>query len=383
MGSLDRCDEQELQDGITELHATVSAAQRDLLRFVRSYDRRRAWRSHGCRNMAQWLSGHLGISTFAAGRWTEAAHALEDLPLLSAALEVGALCLDKVLQLARFATPETEQELVKWARRVSVAAIRRKADLAARQALEDTRIAHEDRYLRWWRFDDDKRVGIEGSFPAAQGAAVIKAIDRLADQLPSLPNDPDPVDARRADALMLMASREIADDQDSDRATVVVSADLEALQGDARGCELEGGPVIPPEVARRLSCDCRLQLVIRDDKGLAVGIGRTARVVPAWMMRELLHRDGGCVFPGCGTRRFLEAHHIEHWSQGGETNLDNLILLCSFHHTLVHEHGWTVELGPHHEALWRRPTAIPYDPGPPLDLSTAQERELELAMGFG
>ncbi|MEA2506856.1 MAG: hypothetical protein QOH48_1474 [Actinomycetota bacterium] len=79
-------------------------------------------------------------------------------------------------------------------------------------------------------------------------------------------------------------------------------------------------------------------------------------------MRELLFRDGGCTFPGCGTRRFIAAHHIIHWAHGGATQLDNLVLLCSFHHKLVHEGGWRVGLGEGWQAQWLRPDGRSYEP---------------------
>ncbi len=60
------------------------------------------------------------------------------------------------------------------------------------------------------------------------------------------------------------------------------------------------------------------------------------------MMRQLRYRDGSCRFPGCDARRYTQAHHIEWWSRGGVTDLDNLLLICSFHHTLVHERGWSI-----------------------------------------
>jgi hypothetical protein len=119
--------------------------------------------------------------------------------------------------------------------------------------------------------------------------------------------------------------------------------------------------VVHPEVARRISCDCRLQAVLRDPGGRAVGIGRRSRNVPDWLLRELLSRDGGCSFPGCGTGRFLAAHHVVHWAHGGATQLDNLTLLCSFHHKLVHEGGWKVQLTDGLKAVWFRPSGVRYE----------------------
>jgi hypothetical protein len=61
------------------------------------------------------------------------------------------------------------------------------------------------------------------------------------------------------------------------------------------------------------------------------------------MRRALKRRDGGCRFPGCPDTRFVDAHHIEHWADGGETRLDNLVLLCRHHHRLLHEGGYRIE----------------------------------------
>jgi hypothetical protein len=77
-------------------------------------------------------------------------------------------------------------------------------------------------------------------------------------------------------------------------------------------------------------------------EGEPLDVGRRTRTVPPAIRRALEARDRGCRFPGCGLR-FTDAHHVRHWADGGETKLDNLILLCSHHHRLVHEEGWTVE----------------------------------------
>ena len=74
-----------------------------------------------------------------------------------------------------------------------------------------------------------------------------------------------------------------------------------------------------------------------------MSIGRRSRSIPPAIRRALLLRDRGCAFPSCTHNRFLHGHHIQHWLHGGETSLDNLSLLCSHHHHLVHEGGWSVE----------------------------------------
>src|SRR2546429_9449508 len=107
----------------------VCAAQRELLRLVQEVDARGLW---GARDMAHWLWMRYGISDWKARRWIACAHALEDLPQISGAFSTGALGIDKVVELTRFATVETEAGLIRWARGVSCGAIRHKGDLAAR-----------------------------------------------------------------------------------------------------------------------------------------------------------------------------------------------------------------------------------------------------------
>jgi hypothetical protein len=83
-----------------------------------------------------------------------------------------------------------------------------------------------------------------------------------------------------------------------------------------------------------------------DQAGGVLDVGRKRRTVPPAIRRALEHRDAGCRFPGCGCR-YTDAHHIVHWADGGETRLDNLVLLCSRHHRAVHEGGFRVEVAEH------------------------------------
>jgi hypothetical protein len=77
-----------------------------------------------------------------------------------------------------------------------------------------------------------------------------------------------------------------------------------------------------------------------------LSVGRKSRTVPPSIRRALQRRDKGCRFPGCGCSRFVDAHHIHHWADGGETSLQNLVLLCRHHHRLVHEGGFRLKVLP-------------------------------------
>ena len=132
------------------------------------------------------------------------------------------------------------------------------------------------------------------------------------------------------------------------------------------GCEVEDGPEIQPQVAQRLLCNGRLQTLLEDETGNVVGLGRTSREPSAWMLRQIRYRDRECRFPGCGARRFNEAHHIVWWRHGGRTDLDDLLLICSFHHRLVHELGWSIRRETDGEITWFHPDGVRYRAGPPL-----------------
>jgi hypothetical protein len=170
--------------------------------------------------------------------------------------------------------------------------------------------------------------------------------------------------ARRADALVAMCSSRIAGDPDPDRATAVVHARLDALIRGAGGAEIEDGPVVHPETVRCLLCNARVETVVEDPNGDAVALGRRRREPSPWMVRQIRYRDRECRFPGCGARAFTEAHHVRFWRHGGRTDLDNLVLICSFHHLLVHEHGWWLVRRHDGDVAWLRPDGRRYRAGP-------------------
>jgi hypothetical protein len=360
---------------IDAFHRLISRTERGLLRLLAEADRARVWHDDGARDMAHWLAMRYGISDWKARRWLAAADALERLPCISRALDHGEIGIDKVAELARFATADDEARLLRWAQGVSVAQVRRRADAACRQRIEQAQEVERARRLEWWWFDDGRRLGLEAELPAAQGAIVAWALDRLADQIPAMPEEGGAsfADARRADALVVMASAKLASDADPDRATVVVHTDLPTLvgtdgssvpAGKERNGQLESGGIVAPETLRRLACTGRVQAVLEDAAGNPIGVGRMSREPTAAMMRLLRHRDDGCVFPGCGRRRFAEAHHIVWWRHGGRTDLDNLAMICSFHHKLVHEFGWRLTRDADGEIGWFRPGGQPYRAGP-------------------
>jgi hypothetical protein len=360
----------ELLEGFDRSSAAVGRAQRRHLAFIVACDRARVWEDDDCRDVAQWVALRDGISAWKAHRMLDAGYALERLAAIGSALEEGTLSLDKVVELTRFATPFDEDELIAWAKGVAPAAIRERADAARRVSREELRL-NRWRELRWWWEQDGDRMTLWGSLPADKGAVVAQALDRVAEHIPELPDDvssctlegPSTIDARRADALVALASASIASDHDADRATVVVHAPLASLTGTGVNGMIAGGPAIPAEVVQRMACDCRLQMVLHGEGGI-VGIGMTARNVPRWLRRAVEYRDGHrCTFPGCGAKRFVEVHHIVPWPHG-PTDLPNLMCVCSFHHDLLHQYGWHARLGADGTPRWFRADWTPYQPRP-------------------
>jgi hypothetical protein len=369
---------EKLIESLDVANARACRAQRELLALIAEVDRQEAWRGSGARDIAHWLSMRYGISSWKAHRWIAAAHALEQLPRLSETLARGDLGIDKVVELCRFARPEVEADLIRWAQGVSCAAVRRRADLAVRASREEVIEVERARFVSWWYMDEGRRLGLEAELPAAQGAVVVRALERVAETVPVMPDEADDcfASARRADALVAICSARIAGDPDPDRrATVVLHTQLGDLESSTGGGEIEDGPVVDPDTVRRLLCTARVQTLVEDRAGNVVGLGRASREPSAWMIRQVRYRDRGCRFPGCGTRRFAQAHHVRWWRHGGRTDLDNLLLICSFHHRLVHEHGWAVTRDADGTVRWFRPDGIRYRAGPsPGEGRTADEQ---------
>jgi hypothetical protein len=103
--------------------------------------------------------------------------------------------------------------------------------------------------------------------------------------------------------------------------------------------------IITAREARLLACDCHILPAVLGTNSQPLDVAVPAYVVPAHIRRALVLRDKGCAFPGCDRPASVtDAHHIWSWLQGGPTKVDNLVLLCSHHHRLIHRSEWTVEL---------------------------------------
>jgi hypothetical protein len=267
------------------------------------------------------------------------------------------------------ATADTEEGLIEEALGLSNAVLDRKARRANPPTAEDEREAHRVRAL-WIQHTLDGASGkLTAQLPNTDLEIVETAIRDRADQMSPNPETGvfDPYSQRMADGLVEVCAT-TGDQTTTSPPQIVVHADLDALVTETSGVtELGSGALIPNETARRLACDCVIETVITDGS-VVIGVGRNSRTVPGWLRRLVHHRDGGtCRFHGCDNKQWLQVHHIVHWSKGGTTDLDNLILLCGFHHRFVHEHGWHITRNSNNQFQFRKPDWTLY-PTPKPDL---------------
>lgn len=168
-----------------------------------------------------------------------------------------------------------------------------------------------------------------------------------------------------------VAEAKIAEDHDAARATVLINV-VDVAEGVIHG-ETEDGAIFSSDVMERLMCDARLQIVLQDHTGEPLGVGRTSRSIPTWLDKQLRVRDPECCFPGCHSTKFLQAHHVEWWTRGGATDLDNLLRLCPAHHRLFHGGGWRMEPdGEGHRVCIRPDGKVVREGPPPLDCDVKQ-----------
>jgi hypothetical protein len=344
---------EQLEREICELSAHIAAACCRRLMLLAEWDDREGWAEWGVRSCAQWLSWRCSIAPGAAREQVRVAHRLTELPLLRERFSAGELSYCKARALTRVATPETEADLVEIARHATGAQLEKlvrgyRGALAA--TLDTAKQVYESRCLAW-HWDDDGSLRIQGRLTADDGALLLAALEQaneLAADDASAGPDFGNAGVRNADALVDLARTALASREalrtGGDRCEVVVHVDAETLAGDdvADRCEVERGPALAPETARRLGCDASIVRIVERD-GEPLSVGRRSRTIPAGLRRALRSRDRGCRFPGCTHERFLHAHHIRHWARGGATELQNLVQLCSYHHRLVHEGGFSVQ----------------------------------------
>src|SRR5262245_23710499 len=305
----------ELVAEITSLAGHLNAANARLLALVAELDRRHGWSEWGVKSCAHWLNWKCGIALGAAREKLRVARALEQLPGIAAAMAEGRLSYFKVREMTRIANAANEAYLLNIALcgtashvEQTVRGYRRALDAAE---LSREAIQQRDQSL-WFHIEPDGSMVIRGRVPAEIGALFKRALEAAEDGLPIPKNVPAGtfLDSdeqqrsrkRRVEALATLAESFLAtgprDLSGGDRQQIVVHVDAETFQHRCAGrCELEQGPAIAAETARRLACDSSFVRIVEDEKGEPLNVGRRTRTIPPAIRRALNSRDKGCRFP--------------------------------------------------------------------------------------
>jgi hypothetical protein len=369
-----------LADDIADTAAHIDAATHRLLVMIREFDRARGWAHQGALTCAHWLSWRIGLGIGPAREKVRVAHKLAELPLLDEAFRCGELSYSKLRAMTRVATAANEAELLGLARCSTAAQLERicRFYCKARRSGQDPRVVEDERRWVVSRPTEDGMVSIQIRLLPDEAARVMRAIELGADS------------GSLADGAVAMAETMLSGSHGANAGGVSSGADAGggasgAVAGAGARCA-DGGagepsaeapseaaragrvPIRPPvevvvhitaanlegttevgdglsaETCRRMLCDAGVVPMLEDASGKTIDVGRKTRSVPPALRRALHARDRTCRFPGCTHRRMLDAHHLRHWIDGGETSLENTALCCRRHHRYLHDHGYSAEM---------------------------------------
>ena len=319
-------------EAIAETAAIIDVATHRFLSQLREFDRVDGWHRAGALSCAHWLSWRVGMDLGAAREKVRVARKLGELPAMDSALRKGEISYSKVRAMTRVATAENEGELLGMARVATGAQLEkicRLKRMVNALAGESAREVEGRRYVVE-RATEDGMVSIQLRLLPEEAARVMKAFEVAGS-------------GNRADGAVAVADAALGGKLNgggSVRPPVEVVVHVQASDLEGR---TELGDGVSAEVSRRLLCDAGVVPMLEDEQGKTIDVGRKTRTIPPALRRALDVRDGGCRFPGCTNRIFTDAHHVEHWLNGGETSLGNTVLLCRRHHRCVHEGGFSLE----------------------------------------
>jgi hypothetical protein len=350
----------ELEDQIGEFSAVAHAVVAKIAKASAEFDAIGGWGAGGIRSFPHWLTIKAGFDMHAGAEILRVGQAMNMLPKIAEAFAAGQLSFDKVRQITTVATPATEAILLEIAQGASGSQLARICR-ELRRIKEANEPAQADEHLSrrgiWMHWCEDGMLELKARLTPEDAAVVQAALESITGSRPvPEPADggvQDPADdrwaARQADALVAMCEHVVAGGAENlivstAARQVVVHIDAGVLTGELSegGCFVEGGSPLSVGAARRIGCDAAVVGVV-ERNGLPIDVGRKQRIVPERLRLALHVRDRFCRFPGCGVPAHrTEAHHYEHWAFGGETNLDNLLLLCGFHHRRHHDGAYRI-----------------------------------------
>jgi hypothetical protein len=312
--------------------------QQEVTQIARAADDEADWQAAGYSSNAQWLAQALSSDHRTAVRIARTGEALRDLPALDEAMSRGTLTLDQVAAAVEHATPGTDAELARVAVGKAPSEIAVVARTLAPPVVADDQALYAERALSMTWTRGRRQLVLRAQLPLEQGLIVEQAIWSIAKEQRAADKKAGTVLAWQqstADALVTLAYEGSGD---AGRGGVRRSPTtlIVHLSEDAPPF-LEGAGPISVETAEWLTCDSR-RLTIQPH-GRDLRHSRVGRCASYAQHRALHKRTGGqCQYPGCTARRELQAHHILAEACGGVAELENLILLCSRHHKLLHDH---------------------------------------------
>jgi len=364
-----------LVDAVDAVHVLEQQLAAVKLGLVRELDGRGVPAAQGASSTVVWLRQRLRMSVSAARRLVELASAVSSgPPVLREALSAGEVSVEQAQAIAACVAalpaevgPDTVDKaatvLVGHAAEHDAVGLRRlgqrilevvapevgeELDRRALQRAEQK--ALQGRFLSL-SATGDGAVRVLGRLDVEAAAVVRAALDPLC--APGRVADDDRgAGQRRADALVEICQMALhtgdLPDNGGERPQVVVTVGYDTLLRGLGSAVLDTGEMLTPEAARRLACDASILPAVLDGTGQPLDLGRERRLITGALRRALVLRDGGCAFPDCDRpAKWCDGHHVVHWVDGGATCLENSVLVCRFHHRLLHKGDWTVHIGHH------------------------------------
>jgi hypothetical protein len=364
----------EVVDCLDEVHRAEQALAAVRLHLVRQVQGRDLPGGHGASGVAVWLRSRLRISIRSARRQVELAARVDRRPVLDAALsaavvnaeqaqviatvvadlpdEVGAAVIDKAeAALVDYAGQFDPDGLRRLGGRILSHVAPEVAEQAERTALQRAEAnARAGRGLTLSSVGDG-RVRVSGCLDAEGAAVLTAALDPLCSPRTGPAGDERSPAQRRADALVevcqLALRTDALPDHGGQRPQLVVTVPFDLLRGQLGAGMLDTGQALSATAVRRLACDAGIIPAVLGGEGQVLDLGKSRRLFTGAVRRALVIRDGGCAFPSCDRpARWCDGHHMLPVSLGGPTSVDNGVLVCGFHHRLIHAGDWQVRLGP-------------------------------------
>jgi uncharacterized protein DUF222 len=371
--------QEQAEAGFAQLQRIAELVEAKRLRWLADQDRRAAYRKDGYLSATDWLANQFRVSAGLAKRQVRVAQDLEQTPSVRESFSRGEVSSSAV-QILTEARREHPSEFAVEEKGLLDAASAKPVEELRRVVSEWVQTIDEGRpdraeILRSRRRLDvcpttTRMVRLDGELDPEGGEAILTALQAIvdADLRAAGGSDMRTPTQRRADALHELARRYL-DSPDrptvaGERPHITLTVDVEALgenamtggaNGDARRCKLDHTGTVDVATVRRIACDASVMRVVMTGSSEPIDVGRRTPVVSAGLRRAVVLRDQGCRFPGCTRpQAWTDAYHVVHWTDGGETSLQNLLLLCRPHHRLVHEGGFRLEMN-QGNPVFRRP----------------------------